>query len=225
MIVHPARSEFSLDDSVGTPLSEAVAEYLCSHITVHCFLPVYSLPTFCRSLLSHPASLTRQCAISPAASHVKDVLLRHAVQPSLALTPIPKHSKPSPALQGFVYYHPTQSDVSIQLPSSSSEICRGCGHPWISHESRPCNDSTHTNFHFRKGGYPTNDCGGFYAVCSTHPSLFLRSQHPTHRTLQIGHTSRSASVWRSGSATFPLKKRPAEPPHECFHFSVFLFAF
>ncbi|KAJ7636762.1 hypothetical protein FB45DRAFT_1056053 [Roridomyces roridus] len=48
-------------------------------------------------------------------------------------------------------------------PYSSSENCAGCGHPWISHKATPCSDPTHPNHAYRRGGYTSTDCGGFYS--------------------------------------------------------------
>ncbi|KAJ6462976.1 hypothetical protein C8R45DRAFT_1177882 [Mycena sanguinolenta] len=57
----------------------------------------------------------------------------------------------------------TQQAIPRMMPRSAGETCRGCGHAWISHEGRSCDDPAHPNYHFRKGGFPANNCGGFYA--------------------------------------------------------------
>ncbi|KAF8173419.1 hypothetical protein K438DRAFT_1772222 [Mycena galopus ATCC 62051] len=56
----------------------------------------------------------------------------------------------------------TQQAIPRLLPRSPTEVCC-CGHGWISHEDRGCHDITHINYHFRKGGYMPNYCGGFYS--------------------------------------------------------------
>ncbi|KAJ7638069.1 hypothetical protein B0H17DRAFT_1149275 [Mycena rosella] len=57
----------------------------------------------------------------------------------------------------------TRAVIPRMNATSSAEICKGCNHPWICHEALGCDDNTHPNFHFRKGGYPPNVCGGFHS--------------------------------------------------------------
>ncbi|KAJ6471545.1 hypothetical protein C8R45DRAFT_1165373 [Mycena sanguinolenta] len=49
------------------------------------------------------------------------------------------------------------------IPRASNEVCVACGHPWISHDVVPCQDPTHPNFPFRRGGSVGSKCGGFYS--------------------------------------------------------------
>ncbi|KAJ7328456.1 hypothetical protein DFH08DRAFT_883975 [Mycena albidolilacea] len=87
-----------------------VAEYLCSHITVLCFLPVYSLPTFCRSLLSHPwpPSLT----YTPMCNLTGRFSCQRCLPSARCAVFIGSDTDPQ-----------TQQAIPRLLPSSSSEIC------------------------------------------------------------------------------------------------------
>ncbi|KAJ6560922.1 hypothetical protein B0H10DRAFT_2445847 [Mycena sp. CBHHK59/15] len=57
----------------------------------------------------------------------------------------------------------TQAIVPRMVPGTSAELCILCGHPWISHEGVPCQDATHPNFSFRRGGCSDSKCGGFFS--------------------------------------------------------------
>ncbi|KAJ6576003.1 hypothetical protein DFH09DRAFT_1276674 [Mycena vulgaris] len=57
----------------------------------------------------------------------------------------------------------TNTVVPRLIPTSSSQLCVSCQHPWIAHEGKPCGDPSHINFAFRRAGCTDSKCGGFFA--------------------------------------------------------------
>ncbi|KAF8199842.1 hypothetical protein K438DRAFT_2015855 [Mycena galopus ATCC 62051] len=57
----------------------------------------------------------------------------------------------------------TQTPVPRFTPRTTAEACVACGHAWASHNGVPCQDPTHPNFPFRRGGFEGSKCGGFYS--------------------------------------------------------------
>ncbi|KAJ6572491.1 hypothetical protein DFH09DRAFT_1462004 [Mycena vulgaris] len=57
----------------------------------------------------------------------------------------------------------TNTVVPRLIPTSSSQLCVSCQHPWIAHEGKPCGDPSHINFAFHRAGCTDTKCGGFFA--------------------------------------------------------------
>ncbi|KAJ7133864.1 hypothetical protein C8R43DRAFT_1133106 [Mycena crocata] len=58
----------------------------------------------------------------------------------------------------------TGTPIPRMVPTHPLEICILCNHPWISHnDDNPCQDPSHINFVFRRGGFASTNCGGFHS--------------------------------------------------------------
>ncbi|KAF8160532.1 hypothetical protein K438DRAFT_1985627 [Mycena galopus ATCC 62051] len=110
----------------------------------------------------------------------------------------------------------TQQAIPRLLPRSPTEVCC-CGHGWISHEDRGCHDITHINYHFRKGGYTPNYCGGFYSDVTNWSYLTIcvcMAGWTTHAPLQeipdptLGNGSASAGF---APVPVPVQAPPTLP--------------